>query len=544
MTERRTHTIAGMRSAIAPMLAALVVLLVATLPAQAQLLGPAIKSQLASSIANAKSESLKTRLKAIDAYYAKTLYSPIWIEGGKASAKAEQMVEALNLAYEDGLHPEDYDSFELFAKLGAKDNSGLADLEVHLTTATVSYAQHMNAGRLNPREVNRENVIYPSAVSAETILASIRKTKNLKAYLRLLAPHTARYERLRQAIALFRRIEANGGWTKVPEGASLKPGAVDPRVPALRKRMIEAGALARGATGGMVYDPQLVSAVKLFQEQMGQTPDGVVGPGTTKQMNVSVSERIKTMEINLERNRWLQNEFADYHIFVNLADQVVKLVKNDKTIHAEVVQVGQPYHRTPVFTDEMEYIELNPYWNVPPSIAVNEYLPKLRQNPGVLAAQNISLMSSSGKISAGSVNWDSYGKGNFPFTLRQEPGSGNALGRVKFMFPNDFNVYMHDTPSKTKFDATQRYFSHGCIRLRDPLTMAEVILAPEGWNRQKIDAVVAGGKNTVVNLKTKIPVYIVYLTTFVNKDGSINFREDVYGRDKIEAEALAKVRGR
>lgn len=526
------------------LLAAVALIVVWTAPAPAQMLGPAIKSELARAMANARSESLKQRLQDIDAHYARSLYAPIWVQGNRPTAKAEAMVDALNLSYEDGLHPDDYDAFELFSKLGATDTAGLADLEVHLTTATVSYAQHMHGGRLNPREVNREIVIYPKDISADAILANIRKTKNLKAYLRLLAPRTQRYERLRQAIAVFRRIEANGGWSKVPEGPALKPGATDARVPALRKRMIEAATYRGPAAGGLVYDAALVDAVKQFQELMGVTPDGVVGPGTVKQMNVSVSERIQTMEINLERNRWLQNEFAPYHIFVNLADQVVKVVRNDDTVHAEIVQVGQPYHRTPVFTDEMEYVEFNPYWNVPPSIAVNEYLPKLRQNPGVLAAQNISLMSSSGPISPSSVNWASYGKGNFPFSLRQEPGPGNALGRVKFMFPNDFNVYMHDTPSKSKFEATQRYFSHGCIRLRDPLKMAEVILGPEGWNRQRIDAVVATGKNTVVTLKTKIPVYVVYLTTFVNKDGTIHFREDVYGRDKILGEALAKVRGR
>jgi murein L,D-transpeptidase YcbB/YkuD len=189
-------------------------------------------------------------------------------------------------------------------------------------------------------------------------------------------------------------------------------------------------------------------------------------------------------------------------------------------------------------------VEFNPYWGVPSSIAVNEYLPKLRKNPGVLAAQNISVFAGGKQVSAGAVNWSAYGKGNFPFTLRQEPGKGNALGRVKFMFPNEFNVYMHDTPAKAKFDESSRYFSHGCLRLNDPVKMAEIILGPEGWDRAKVDAVIAGGKNTIVRLKTPIPVYIVYLTAFVNKDGTINFREDVYGRDKALADALARAMGR
>jgi murein L,D-transpeptidase YcbB/YkuD len=361
--------------------------------------------------------------------------------------------------------------------------------------------------------------------------------------MRLIAPRTQRYERLRQALAAYRRIEAAGGFVKVPDGAPIKAGAADARIPAIRQRLAQEGYL-RGAGAGLFYDAALVDAVKRFQEQHGLKAEGLLGPQTIKEMNVPVSARVLTLELNMERNRWLQNEFAPYHIFANLADQVVKLVKNDDTLHAEVIQVGQPYHRTPVFTDVMEVIELNPYWNVPPSIAVNEYLPKLRKNPGVLAGENIKVLSGNGAISATAVNWSSLGKGNFPYSLRQDPGPGNALGRVKFVFPNEYNVYMHDTPSKAKFDAAQRYFSHGCLRLRDPLRMAELILGPEGYSRQRIDQIVATGKNTPIRLKTHIPVYVVYLTTFVNKDGSVHFREDVYGRDKIEAEALAKVRGR
>ena len=531
------------RAPILALLAAFAVALLA-MPASAQLLGPAIQAELARAAGNANTASLKQRLQDINAFYAKSLYTPIWITGGKPTAKAEAMVDALNLSYEDGLHPDDYDAVQLFKKLGATDAAGLADLEVHLTTAAVSYAQHMNAGRVNPREVKKEIVIYPKAISPDTILDGIRKTQNLKAYLRLLAPHTQRYERLRQALAAYRRIEAAGGFIKVPDGAPIKVGGIDARLSTIRQRLAQEGYL-RGSGGGVAYDPALVDAVKRFQEQHGLPSEGLIGPSTIKQMNISASDRVATLELNLERNRWLQNEFAPYHIFANLADQVVKLVKNDDTLHAEVIQVGQPYHQTPIFTDLMETVEFNPYWSVPPSIAVNEYLPKLRKNPGILSGENIKVLTNGGgTVSATAVNWSSLGKGNFPYSLRQDPGPGNALGRVKFLFPNEFNVYMHDTPAKAKFDAAQRYFSHGCLRLRDPLKMAEIILGPEGISRERIDQIVASGKNTPIRLKNPIPVYIVYLTAFVNKDGSVNFRDDVYGNDAILAEALAKVRGR
>jgi L,D-transpeptidase YcbB len=506
-----------------------------------------IKEVLQVEIAEATSEARKLRLQEIEAHYAANDYTPVWLNGGIPNPKSEQMLDALALAYEDGLDPADYEAMELLEMSGMTDPEDMAHFEVQLSMAAVSFGQHLNAGRVNPRNISRELVIFPKAVAPDAILTNLRKTTQAKVYMRLLAPHTQRYERLRQALAAYRRIEENGGFSTVPDGPVLKPGALDERIPAIRQRMIEAGTLNPDLpvdADGRIYDQGLVEAVVRFQETMGLEALGTVGKQTLTAMNTPISRRIFEIELNLERNRWLQNEFAPYHVFANLADQVVKLVRDDKTIHAELIQVGQPYHRTPEFNDVMEYVEFNPYWGVPSSIAVNEYLPKLRKNPGVLAAQNISVFSGGKQVSAGSVNWSAYGKGNFPFTLRQEPGKGNALGRVKFMFPNDFNVYMHDTPAKAKFEESSRYFSHGCLRLNDPMKMAEMILGPEGWDRARIDSVVASGKNTIVRLKNPIPVYIVYLTAFVNKDGTINFREDVYGRDKALADALAKAMGR
>ena len=272
----------------------------------------------------------------------------------------------------------------------------------------------------------------------------------------------------------------------------------------------------------------------------GLEQDAVVGPNTLKQINMSVEERIAIMELNLERRRWMQDDYGRYYVFANLADQVVKVVRDGKTIHAELIQVGQPYHRTPVFSEEMEYVELNPYWNVPKSIATKELLPELKKNPGKYAGQNYEVLSGGNVLSPMSISWANYSRGNFPFRIRQRPGDGNALGRVKFMFPNQFNVYMHDTPSKSKFERASRFFSHGCLRLKDPLKMAEVILGPLGWSRAKIDGVVASKKRTVVKLDQKIPVHVAYMTAWVNKDGSVHFRRDVYGRDKILAKALGK----
>ncbi len=502
-----------------------------------------VKSAIADDLREPRSAASQTRLEAVSSYYAKTGYAPIWIAGDKPSQKAVTAVEALVNAREHGLDPADYEAEALFQKVNTHSGQDLADLEVHLTRSMVAYAQHLNAGRVNPRQVSRETIVYPEALNVEAILSAIRKTGNIQVYLRLLAPHTPRYERLRLALADYKRIAADGGWPAVSKGGTLKPGATGPRVAQVRRRLAATGELSRERVNGQTYDAALEAAVKTFQARHGLAADGVIGPKTIEHMNVAVENRIATMVLNLERRRWMQNDYGRAYIFANLADQVIKLVRDEKTVHAELIQVGLPYHRTPVFHDEMEYVEINPYWNVPYSIAVNEYLPKLRSDPGILTKQNIKVLAGEQIVNASAVPWTSYSKENFPVRLRQDAGEGNALGRVKFMFPNEFNVYIHDTPSKSKFSASSRYFSHGCLRLRDPLKLAELLLGEQGWSRAKIDATVASGKRTVVPLKTRLPVHVTYLTAWVNKDGSVHFREDVYGRDPVLAAAMDSISG-
>jgi murein L,D-transpeptidase YcbB/YkuD len=218
------------------------------------------------------------------------------------------------------------------------------------------------------------------------------------------------------------------------------------------------------------------------------------------------------------------------------------VVENDKTIHTALLVVGKPYHSTPVFSEQMTYLEVNPFWNVPPSIATNEYLPKLRRNPGVLERENIRVLAGgNSEVSPWAVDWASI-SGRFPYSLRQDPGPRNALGRIKFMFPNQFNVYIHDTPSKSLFARASRIFSHGCMRVQYPEQLAEVLLKEQGWTKAKLEQAIATGERRIVKLKRTIPVYVTYLTAFANKDGSVHFRRDVYGRDKTLAAALQKAR--
>jgi murein L,D-transpeptidase YcbB/YkuD len=287
----------------------------------------------------------------------------------------------------------------------------------------------------------------------------------------------------------------------------------------------------------------LQEAVKRFQLRHGLLDDAVVGKNTISALNVSLLARIEQMVLNLERRRWMEDDRGERYVFVNLSDFQLKVVDHDRTIFVSPIIVGTEYNQTPVFSHDMEYLEFNPYWNVPPKIARNELLPKIKENPGYIAEQNFELLSGwSGDdvpVDPMTIDWSTVSASDFSYKLRQLPGDGNALGRVKFMFPNRFDVYLHDTPSHGLFARETRTFSHGCVRVGDPLGLAAVVLAGEpGWDTARIDAVVASGERTIVPLTKHLPVHIAYITAFVNKDGVVNFRRDIYGRDKSLAAAL------
>jgi len=490
---------------------------------------------------NIGSERDDQRLVQVYTFYFDRSFKPVWTRDAGAKSKARELLAIMKRAEEEGLDPAWYRVREIDDLIDETDPRGLAELDMLVTRAFIDYARDLQKGRVSPSEVDSENAIAPIEIGAATLLDGAEQAESIAQYVQTLQPASDRYQRMRSKLAELRKIEANGGWPMIPQGSSVKPGGSDGRLPVIRDYLVMTGDLSAADRGsGDRYDAKTVEAVKHFQERHGLTQDGVIGGTTLSEMEVPVDRRVRQMEVNMERRRWMNRELGDLHIFVNLADQYLKVVKDEKTIHTALLVVGKPFTRTPIFSEKMTYIVFNPYWSVPPSIANKEYLVKLRQDPGILNRQKIRVLAGSGdnarEIDPYSVNWS--GMSRIPYALRQDPGKGNSLGRLKFMFPNKYNVYIHDTPAKALFSKDLRVYSHGCMRVQNPEALAEVLLKSQGWTKEKIEAQLATGAQKIVNLKTPIPVHVTYLTAWVNKDGTVNFRRDVYKRDQRLMEAM------
>ena len=471
-------------------------------------------------------------------YAADRNYKPIWVRDNGPKTKAKDVLDVFRNAGKVGLNPNNYRVAEIERKMSVTTPRELAELELLLTRAFIDFGRDINRGVVLPNQESRENVITSKELGALNLIDGAENADYIADYVRTLEPQSPEYQRLKGALATYRDIAQKGGFPVIPKGSTLKPGMHDKRVPVIRHYLSLVGDLPAGANQeGDLYDADLVAAVKWFQFRHGLTDDGILAATTFEAMAVPVAGRIRQIELNLERRRWMDDDLGPYFILVNVADQELKVVKDGKTIHTAKLVVGKPYTRTPVFTEKMKYIVFNPYWNVPPNIANGEYLPKLRRNPGVLAKENIRVFTDSGsEINPYSVNWSAFSR--MPYSLRQDSGGKNALGKVKFMFPNRFNVYLHDTPVKSLFAKDLRVFSHGCMRVQNPLDLALLLLADEGWTRERIDSTIADGQQRIVSLKTQIPVHVTYLTAWVNKDGAVNFRRDPYKRDEELSQAM------
>jgi murein L,D-transpeptidase YcbB/YkuD len=468
-------------------------------------------------------------------------FLPIWIDGGQLKPEAETLMETLRNAGAHGLCGDDYQLAELEGLLriqadfavrnlpSASDKRAILDL--FLSQAFLMYATQMVEGQVDPSLAHVDWRARRRKADLVKLLEYAMLNHRLPQVLEDLVPPHEEYRQLVAALRHYRELAAYGGWPQIPAGPTIRPDARDERLPLVKALLLLTGDLALAVAMDDAYDPGTVEAVKIFQARHGLNADGVIGPKTLASFNVPVEERIRQIELNLERWRWMPKGFGRRHIRVNVADFSLDVVEDGQLVMHMPVIVGTQYRKTPVFSAQMTYLEFAPYWIVPPTILREDKLPHIKSNPAYLEEKHFHIISMNGQtmINPYEIDWAKITASNFPGLLRMDPGPWNPLGHVKFMFPNRFNIYLHDTNEAYLFDKNVRSFSSGCIRIERPLDLANYLLEKE-LGREKVLALFNATKTVKVPVEP-MPVHIQYWTAWVGRDGRVNFRPDVYYRD-------------
>ena len=478
------------------------------------------------------------RQDAVAHFYQARNFVPAWTAAG--AADAIQAIRAIEL---DGLTPSDYHLAAIETLRAAPtDSPGRdADLEILLSDAIAALVDHVRFGKVRPVTLDRRWNVDPrdGAPPLESFLADVAGSRSVAAAIESMKPSHFIYRGLKSALAQQRALAAAGAWPVVPAGPTLKPGTTHPRVGAVRKRLAASGDLPTG-DGESVYDDALADAVRRFQERHRLAADGAIGKATVDAMNVAANARVSQVRVNLERARWVVGGLSDTFVLVNLPAFKVYLIRGGKNVWETRAQVGRAGRQTPAFRAEMKYLVFNPDWTVPPTILAQDVLGAMRKGQNAIARKGLTIIDRQGKaVSPSSIDWTTATPRSFPYTLRQPPGPDNALGRGKFLFPNEHAIFLHDTPSRELFTADERTFSSGCIRVQNPLDLAAVLLeGQDDWTAAKIQQVVDSGKTETVYLKNPLQVLIVYWTVSVGASGELRYARDVYGLDPVVLRAL------
>ncbi|CUH82369.1 murein L,D-transpeptidase [Tritonibacter multivorans] len=479
--------------------------------------------------------------EAVAGFYRSNGFQPLWTGADAAAAQRRSaLLQALSEAAHHGLPDMTAQANALLDQMrNVQSTRDLGEVEVALSRALVDYARDIQTGLLVPSRIDEGMVRKKRKIDSAALLAGM-ETDRPFAYMQSLVPQSQQYRALmREKLRLEATMTAGGWGQSVPE-SKLEVGAKGAKVVALRNRLVAMGYLGRSLSNE--FDDKLQDAVRQFQEDHGLNVDGVAGTGTIREINRTAEDRLKSVLVAMERERWLTPERGERHVLVNQTDFTAKIVDQGEVTFVTRSVIGKHTsdRRTPEFSDTMEHMVINPSWYVPRSIVTKEYLPKLKNNPH--AHSYIEITDNRGRVvNRDAVDFTQFTARSFPFAMRQPPSSRNALGLVKFMFPNKYNIYLHDTPAKNLFSREVRAYSHGCIRLAQPFEFAYALLAKQSEDPKAFfDRTLNSGRETKVNLEKNVPVHIIYRTAFIDETGTPQFRRDVYGRDAKVWEALER----
>jgi L,D-transpeptidase YcbB len=479
--------------------------------------------------------------KTVTRFYQAREFRQVWDAG-----KATQIVHAIEGIGADGLTPAHYHLEAIQALLKGSSHlesaKAAADLDLLLTDAVAGMIDHLRYGKVAPASLDPAWNADPrkGAPPLEEELARVAAAGSPASAIAAERPQHFIYRGLMEALASLREEVARGGWRAIPAGKSIRPGTKDSRIPAIRARLQASGELQGGSSADSTrYDPELVRAVKTFQERNRQDPNGLMDKDVIEAMNVSAVARANQVRVNLERARWVLGGLGDDFLLVNLPAFKAYLIRGGKNVWETRTQIGDEAKQTPTFRADMKTVVFNPDWTLPPMIISEEVLPAMQRGENYIEKKKLVVLDANNQeVDPSSIDWQNATPETFPYTLRQPPDDENALGKIKFLFPNPYSIYLHDTPARTLFSAERRTFSHGCIRIEKPLELAQTLLeGQDGWDLAKIQQTIDAGETVNVNLDRSVPVLIVYWTVSVGASG-VHTMQDFYSLDPPLLSAL------
>lgn len=482
-------------------------------------------------------------------FYIARNYLPVWTAAGRIRPEADKFLTLLRHSYEDGLNPFDYHTKEL-KEMEQQINDGLqtsnsvdpgllAEYDITMSDAYLLYARHMEFGRIDPVvnypdwQVSRRSLnildFYNQAIAQNNLVTSLSK----------LTPTYSGYADLKVQLAKYQKIASNGGWQTIPAGKDLKIGSVGTRVEILQKRLSTTEDYTLDDTDQPAkYDEDTAKVVKQFQHNNGLKVTGIVDKATLQALNVSVEMRVKQIQLNMDRLRWLPNNLGSKYLMVNIPSYSLVIINGQQIdLSMPVIVGGGGNNKTCVVNSKITTLELNPFWGIPNRIATKEYLSKIQKDPSYLEQHNIRVFNpkNNQEIDPTGIDWQKVTQTNFNYFLRQDPGKKNALGKLKFLFPNDCGIYLHDTSNPNLFGKKARSLSHGCVRVSQPLALADYLIASTpNWDDDKLESAINTGKHRWVKLADPLEIHIIYQTAWVESNGQLQYRNDIYKADNVD----------